>query len=345
MMRKLVLGLALASSAFAAPAFARDKQWYVEADAGGVIAEDIYNLTGRNNDGVLDTKTGYDFGGIVGYDFGMFRLEAEASYRRVEEKAYRSSTVNFVDSQVGGGAEALSFMANALLDFGPDDGLQGFVGGGAGVGRVKNAVITGTPGLNFADSDTRFAWQALAGVRFPLSPNVDLGLKYRFYNQNHNDLVNDLGQNVRTRFRSHSLLATLAYNFGGAPAPVQEVAPPPPVCNKGPYIVFFDWDKADVTPEAATILDSAITAYGNCQSVPIMLAGYADRSGSPKYNVGLSNRRAASVQSYLTGHGVPAAAISARGYGEDNPRVPTADGVRELQNRRVEITYGPGSGM
>ncbi|MBA3055121.1 MAG: OmpA family protein [Sphingomonadales bacterium] len=117
------------------------------------------------------------------------------------------------------------------------------------------------------------------------------------------------------------------------------------MCNKGPYIVFFDWDKSDVTAEAATILDSAITAYGNCDSVPIMLAGYADRSGSPKYNVALSARRNASVQSYLTANGIPDTAITAQAFGEENPRVPTADGVRELQNRRVEITYGPGSGM
>jgi outer membrane protein OmpA-like peptidoglycan-associated protein len=117
------------------------------------------------------------------------------------------------------------------------------------------------------------------------------------------------------------------------------------VCNKGPYIVFFDWDKSDVTPEAATILDSAITAYGNCNSVPIMLAGHTDRSGTPKYNMGLSSRRNDSVRAYLTSHGIPDGAISSQAFGETQPRVPTADGVRELQNRRVEITYGPGSGM
>ncbi|MFK4871823.1 OmpA family protein, partial [Novosphingobium sp. ZW T3_23] len=123
--------------------------------------------------------------------------------------------------------------------------------------------------------------------------------------------------------------------------------PPPPVveCNKGPYIVFFDWDKSDITPEAATILDSAVSAYGNCNSVPIMLAGYTDRSGSPKYNLGLSARRNDSVRAYLTSHGIPDGSISSQAFGEANPRVPTADGVRELQNRRVEITYGPGSGM
>ena len=109
--------------------------------------------------------------------------------------------------------------------------------------------------------------------------------------------------------------------------------------------MFFDWDKSDITPEAAGILDSAVSAYANCDRVPIMLAGYADRSGSATYNVGLSNRRNESVTGYLTSRGIPGGSISSQGFGETNPRVPTADGVRELQNRRVEITYGPGSGM
>lgn len=154
------------------------------------------------------------------------------------------------------------------------------------------------------------------------------------------------------------LKAGVVLGFGSAPAPVPApapvVAPPPPpapapapqvVCNKGPYIVFFDWDRSDITPEAATILDSAVTAYGNCDVVPIMLAGYADRSGSASYNVGLSQRRNSSVREYLTARGVPGTRITGEAFGESNPRVPTADGVRELQNRRVEITYGPGSGM
>jgi outer membrane protein OmpA-like peptidoglycan-associated protein len=76
-----------------------------------------------------------------------------------------------------------------------------------------------------------------------------------------------------------------------------------------------------------------------------MLAGYTDRSGSTQYNQGLSERRNAATRSYLTSHGIADGSISSQAFGESNPRVPTADGVRELQNRRVEITYGPGSGM
>ena len=72
--------------------------------------------------------------------------------------------------------------------------------------------------------------------------------------------------------------------------------------------------------------------------------GHADRSGPASYNVGLSQRRNDSVRGYLTTHGVPDGVISSQAFGETMPRVPTADGVREPQNRRVEITYGPGSG-
>ena len=109
--------------------------------------------------------------------------------------------------------------------------------------------------------------------------------------------------------------------------------------------MFFEWDQSDITPEAATVLDSAVTSYGDCGSAAIMLAGHTDRSGTVTYNMGLAERRNASVRDYLTGRGIPDMRISSEAFGESMPRVPTADGVRELQNRRVEITYGPGSGM
>ena len=109
--------------------------------------------------------------------------------------------------------------------------------------------------------------------------------------------------------------------------------------------MFFDFDKSDITAEAATILNNAVTAYGNCGSARVMLAGHTDRAGSVTYNVALAERRNASVRSYLTGRGIPDGGLSGEAFGESQPRVPTADGVREAQNRRVEVTYGPGSGM
>lgn len=109
--------------------------------------------------------------------------------------------------------------------------------------------------------------------------------------------------------------------------------------------MFFEWDKSDITPEAASILDNAVTQYQSCGNAQVMLAGYTDTSGAATYNVGLSQRRADSVKSYMTSHGIPDGVVSTEAFGETRLRVDTADGVREVQNRRVEVTYGPGAGM
>ena len=370
-MRKLVISLVLASTALASPALARDDQWYVGVDGGAMVVEDLnLDISAVRNAGKIDTKHGYDFGGVVGHDFGAFRLESEVSYRKADTT---NTTVTALGIPQGAGpavrtgsfrtngdASALSFMVNGLLDFGADDGLQGFVGGGVGVARVRVLNVLAAPAW-LDDSDTGFAWQALAGIRAPLSDHWDVGLKYRFFNAAKVNLVDRLGRNVDTRFRSHSLMGSLVYNFGGPVAPVEVAAPPPPpvietppppppppppqvTCNSGPYIVFFDWDKSNLTDQGASTLDNAVSNYGNCGNARVMLAGHADRSGKPAYNVGLSQRRNATVQAYLGSKGISGSAISTTALGETQNLVATADGVREPQNRRVEVTYGPGSG-
>jgi OOP family OmpA-OmpF porin len=90
-----------------------------------------------------------------------------------------------------------------LLDFGDDDSLNGFVGGGVGVARVKSALSIDSAGADFLnDSDTGLAWQAIAGVRAPISDNWDVGLKYRFFNAPGVDMVDRLGRDVSTKYRS-----------------------------------------------------------------------------------------------------------------------------------------------
>jgi OmpA-OmpF porin, OOP family len=245
-MRKLVIGMALASTVLATPALAREDAWYVELDGGVMLLEDMdYDVGATNNAVTVDSDYGYDFGGIVGYDFGAFRLEAEASFREADPddlntgagfvRTFPLPTTAFAPAgsyDVAGDTNALSFMINALLDFGDDDGLQGFIGGGAGVARVDVDLSINGSGPGFVDdSDTVFAWQALAGVRAPLNDHWDVGVKYRFFNADDVGLVSSSGADVDTRFRSHSLLGTLSYNFGGAPEPMPEpeyVPPPPP---------------------------------------------------------------------------------------------------------------------
>jgi len=119
-------------------------------------------------------------------------------------------------------------------------------------------------------------------------------------------------------------------------------APPPPAPVIAPvaetaFIVFFDWDRADLTSEANLVLDDVVVVANQSGYASIRLDGYTDLSGSAAYNLGLSERRANSVADGLIARGIAPDEIVIRAFGEENPLVPTPDGVREPQNRRVEI--------
>ena len=103
------------------------------------------------------------------------------------------------------------------------------------------------------------------------------------------------------------------------------------------YLVFFDWDRADLTDRARQIISEAAQATTRVQVTRIEVNGYTDASGTVRYNQGLSVRRAQAVANELVRDGVPQQAITTQGFGETHPLVPTAQGVREPQNRRVEI--------
>lgn len=104
------------------------------------------------------------------------------------------------------------------------------------------------------------------------------------------------------------------------------------------YVVFFAWDDATITPVGRTALEQVAEAYHSGGSAKIVLAGHADRSGTDAYNMKLSEARARNAAAELVKMGVPQEAMDVTWYGETRPRVPTADGVREPQNRRVEFT-------
>ncbi|MFQ5348695.1 MAG: OmpA family protein, partial [Rhodothalassiaceae bacterium] len=113
----------------------------------------------------------------------------------------------------------------------------------------------------------------------------------------------------------------------------------------GPFLVFFDFDSATLRADAAPILDDAAAAYERFGFVEVAVVGHTDRAGPDRYNQGLSERRAAAVKAALVARGVPAERIATSGRGESEPLVPTNDGVREPQNRRVEITFPAASGQ
>jgi outer membrane protein OmpA-like peptidoglycan-associated protein len=102
-------------------------------------------------------------------------------------------------------------------------------------------------------------------------------------------------------------------------------------------MVFFDWDRSNLSQQALSTIQQAADAYRTRGSARITATGHTDTSGPASYNMALSLRRANAVKDALVRDGVPATAISVVGRGETQPLVPTGDGVREPQNRRVEI--------
>ena len=142
---------------------------------------------------------------------------------------------------------------------------------------------------------------------------------------------------------------SLKYRFGGAPAPEATAAAytPPPVVAPATttpksYLVFFDFNKSDLTSQATAIVDQAAKNAGPAKITKLEVTGHTDTVGSDAYNMRLSRRRAESVAAQLEKDGIPASEIEIIAKGKRDLLVPTADGVKEPQNRRVQIVYQGG---
>ncbi|HEY6717504.1 MAG TPA: OmpA family protein [Reyranella sp.] len=116
--------------------------------------------------------------------------------------------------------------------------------------------------------------------------------------------------------------------------------PPPPVAQAPTFMVFFDWDSSRLSPASLNVITQAVTAFRSTGNARITATGHTDTSGSDDYNMALSLRRANAVKNELVRQGVPADAVAVVGKGESQLLVQTGDGVREPQNRRVEIVIG-----
>jgi outer membrane protein OmpA-like peptidoglycan-associated protein len=134
----------------------------------------------------------------------------------------------------------------------------------------------------------------------------------------------------------------------GKPAAPKPMATPPAVTQPAApqaatqaqaarFMVFFDWDKATLTPEARKVIATAADEFKKGGAARIVATGHTDTSGSAEYNQKLSERRAQAVAQELVRLGVPAGTITTVGKGQNDLLVPTKDGVREAQNRRVVI--------
>jgi outer membrane protein OmpA-like peptidoglycan-associated protein len=106
-----------------------------------------------------------------------------------------------------------------------------------------------------------------------------------------------------------------------------------------PLVVYFDIGSTTIRKEDRAVLDHASRAYSEGKPIVMILTGTADRTGDAAVNLEISQRRAAAVLQGLLARGIPADRFQVLAKGETELPVPTNEGVAELQNRRVEITW------
>jgi opacity protein-like surface antigen len=262
----------------------------------------------------VNPQTGWAAGGQIGYDFVGPRVELEGIYRQNQTNAGPIGTA--VQNQVG----QLSIMANLLYDFMPASVITPYIGAGAGVGFVDS---------NSSLGSTVFAYQGIIGLGWNVDTNFRVNLDGRYYGTSNPQVNGSTWSN-----NNFSIMLGLQLRFGAAAPPPP---PPPPAVAPPSFMVFFDWDRSNLSAQALNTIKQAAAAFRAKGNARITATGHTDTSGPESYNMALSLRRANAVKDALVREGVPAQAITVIGMGEKGLLVPTADGVREPQNRRVEI--------
>lgn len=335
---------------------AAEKGLYLEGHAGAAFARDFQ----------LDTTTvhqdaEHDIGWLGGIGFGYAYgngMRGEIGFD------YRENGVDKVSGVSGSGtSRASSLMVNGYYDFFRDSTIQPYIGAGVGLGLVDAHKISPVSGSSVNDDDYDFAYQGMAGLAVNVGPRTKVTLGYRYFTVPSLNLKTTSGAAIDGDYATHEVMLGVRFSFGppaakpapepaAAPmpkmAPMEEEAPPKPAAKPAPqpapvaeisrnFLVFFDWNRADITSLADNIIKSAVAEARRVDKVRVRLTGHTDRSGTVRYNQRLSLRRANAVRARMEQLGIPASEIAVFAKGESEPLVPTGDGVREPQNRRVEI--------
>jgi opacity protein-like surface antigen len=314
------------------------------------------SIAGASASGKFLFRPAYAGLGGIGYGLGMgFRVELDGDY--IHNTAVKADFDGGGSSKLSGHADKYGPMINLLYDLPLGLPVYPYVGGGVGYQYVNAKYGIGGDGLgtlHTSGAKGSFAFDAIVGVGFPIAavPGLSIVAQYTFLDLTESykyDLSVTGGYpagsptpgTIKIDDASHVFTGGLRYALfqppveAPAPAPAPMAAPAPAPART--YLVFFDWDKYNLTPRATQIIAEAASDSKTAATTTIDVSGYTDTSGTPVYNQGLSERRAKSVAAQLVADGVPKSEIAIHAYGETHLLVPTGPGVREPQNRRVEI--------
>ena len=320
--------------------------WYTAAGVGIVFPNNPTIYAGGAKSKAADENNNLDLLGSVGYAFDNgLRFEAEYFHNQM-------NTVTVNDINAFGHLTNNALFFNAFYDFSTNTMVSPYIGAGIGPDFI-NVKNVGIPGA-FLDGDTvKAAYQGIVGLTAQINENWAVTADYRYIASFDPKVNYTGGTKGRMENASQNFILGVRYSFGAekeavvpfeplrnveAPAVVKQTPVKAVVAPIGQsFMVFFDFDKSTLTPEAKRIIASAVKEYQKDGFAKIVVTGHTDTVGTETYNQSLSERRAIAVKAELETLGIKAADIKEKGVGKGGLLVPTTDGVREAQNRRAEI--------
>ena len=293
--------------------------FYVGIEGGGNWMFNNNVTTPFGASGTIYPQIGWAAGGMIGYDFVGPRVEIEGVYRH-NQATVGGGTFN----AFGAAKDDIGVIANILYDFNAGGTIVPYIGAGAGVAFVR------TSALGFSNDTHAVRLPGDPGRRLQHRPDVPRQPRCALLR--HDQPVSG-GHRLQQQQPQRDAEPAGASSARRRPLP----PPPPPTAAAPSFMVFFDWDRSNLSEQALnTIRQAAAPTRPGATPASPRPATPTSRARRT-YNMALSLRRANAVKDALVREGVPATAISVIGRGESQPLVQTADGVREPQNRRVEI--------
>jgi len=324
-LKEILLGTmaAIAMTGAAQADYTSPTGWYLSLGAGANWIEDGDFNGPSSVSGEFDFDDGYIAAGALGYDFGRnWRVEFEVAYRD-----------NDIDGSASREVWELSQLFNVMYDFPLGGNWEASVGAGIG----GNLIVL--EGQDLVDLDDYvIAGQLIAEASYRLSDRWQAFANYHYL------VVDDFNSTYATNpligiefeKTEHALLVGMRFDLqrdGAAPERPRQ----PDAAAPKQFIVFFGFNKSNLTAEAARVVSEAAAAAKQFGSASITVVGHTDTVGSNDYNLRLSMARSQSVKEGLVGNGIAASMISTGGRGEAELMVQTGDSVKEPQNRRATI--------
>lgn len=336
------LGLSIYALSMNANAGHRSEGWYAALEGGANWIDDtnidVIGVPPLN--WTAEFESGWAAFVEVGYEFqSNWRLELEAGWRQNDVDCVSTGLACVTGNW--GQVNQFTHMLNVVHDIDISERTALSVGFGVGGNLVQ---AEDTPIALRDDTDWNLAAQVLVQVSHKLTDRVDFMLTYRYMVSEDPQFERFAAPAVAFENDNHTVTVGLRFKLHGDPepmdAPVTSTRPPEPPPTPRQFVVYFGFNKSNLTAEAMQVVKEAASAARAEGTASILVTGHTDTAGSSVYNQRLSVTRANVVKKALVGEGIPAGAITATGKGKTQLEVQTSDHQREPRNRRATIDLG-----